>query len=90
MIMASLTGLMASIIMFTQVYGVDIDVTDAQFMTAVGLFFMTTLLWLGLDGLVKRDESYSEAMKKIHHTTFMQCISLLMLSLFVLVILSIT
>lgn len=46
---------------------------------SVIVFFISTLYWSAIDAIIKRDEAYTEAVKKIHQTTFNQAAVLMIL-----------
>jgi uncharacterized membrane protein len=79
------TALLAGIlsvfmIVFTET-ALDMGVTDEQFLITVIVFLISTLYWLAVDALIRRDEAESEAMKKIHQTTFNQAAVLMIISI---------
>jgi len=76
---AVLAGLICICIIVFAGSAIDIGVTDEQFLITVIVFFISTLYWLGVDALIRRDEAYTEAMKKIHQTTFNQTAVLMIL-----------
>jgi len=57
----------------------DMGVTDNQFLGTVIVFLISTLYWLAIDAMIRRDEAVTDAMKKIHQTTFNQSVILLIL-----------
>ena len=78
------TALLAGIlsvfmIVFTKT-ALRMGVTDEQFLVTVIVFLISTLYWLAVDALIRRDEADTEAMKKIHQTTFNQAAVLMILS----------
>ena len=78
---ALLAGVMSvCIILFTE-YAMNIGVTDEQFLFTVIIFLISTLYWLAIDAMIKRDEAVTEAMKKIHQTTFNQAVILMVISI---------
>jgi uncharacterized membrane protein len=68
------------ILVFTE-SALDIGVTDEQFLVTVIVFLISTLYWLAVDALIRRDEADTEAMKKIHQTTFNQAAVLMIISI---------
>jgi uncharacterized membrane protein len=77
------TALLAGIlsvfmIVFTKT-ALDMGVTDEQFLITVIVFLISTLYWLAVDALIRRDEADTEAMKKIHQTTFNQAAVLIVI-----------
>jgi hypothetical protein len=60
---------------------VDMRVTDEQFFVTVIVFLISTLYWLAVDALIRRDAAETEAMKKIHQTTFNQAAVLMIISI---------
>jgi uncharacterized membrane protein len=79
------TALLAGIlsvfmIVFTKT-ALDMGVTDEQFLITVIVFLISTLYWLAVDALIRRDAAETEAMKKIHQTTFNQAAVLMIISI---------
>ena len=79
------TALLAGIlsvfmIVFTKT-ALDMGVTDEQFLVTVIVFLISTLYWLAVDALIRRDAAETEAMKKIHQTTFNQAAVLMIISI---------
>jgi len=77
------TALLAGIlsvfmIVFTKT-ALDMGVTDEQFLITVIVFLISTLYWLAVDALIRRDAAESEAIKKIHQTTFNQAAVLMII-----------
>jgi uncharacterized membrane protein len=77
------TALLAGIlsvfmIVFTKT-ALRMGVTDEQFLVTVIVFLISTLYWLAVDALIRRDEADTEAMKKIHQTTFNQAAVLMII-----------
>jgi uncharacterized membrane protein len=77
------TALLAGIlsvfmIVFTKT-ALDMGVTDEQFLITVIVFLISTLYWLAVDALIRRDAAETEAMKKIHQTTFNQAAVLMII-----------
>jgi cytochrome b len=56
-------------------------VTDEQFLVTIIVFLISTLYWLAVDALIRRDEAETEAMRKIHQTTFNQAAVLMIISI---------
>ena len=59
----------------------EMGVTDNQFLGTIIIFLISTLYWLAVDALIRRDEADTEAMKKIHQTTFNQAAVLMIISI---------
>ena len=59
----------------------EMGVTDNQLLVTVITFLISTLYWLAVDALIRRDEAETEAMKKIHQTTFNQAAVLMIISI---------
>jgi uncharacterized membrane protein len=79
------TALLAGIlsvfmIVFTKT-ALDMGVTDEQFLVTVIVFLISTLYWLAVDALIRRDAAETEAMRKIHQTTFNQAAVLMIISI---------
>ncbi len=60
---------------------IRMGVTDEQFLVTVIVFLISTLYWLAVDALIRRDAADTEAMKKIHQTTFNQAAVLMIISI---------
>ena len=60
---------------------VDMRVTDEQFLFTVIIFFISTLYALAIDAMINRDRAATAAMKKIHQTTFNQCVVMMIVSI---------
>jgi hypothetical protein len=58
----------------------DMGVTDNQFLGTVIVFLISTLYWLAIDAMIRRDEAVTEDMKKIHQTTLNQAVILMVIS----------
>jgi hypothetical protein len=56
-------------------------VTDEQFLVTIIVFLISTLYWLAVDALIRRDAAETEAMRKIHQTTFNQAAVLMIISI---------
>jgi uncharacterized membrane protein len=79
------TALLAGIlsvfmIVFTET-ALRMGITDEQFLVTVIVFLISTLYWLAVDALIRRDKADTEAMKKIHQTTFNQAAVLMIISI---------
>jgi uncharacterized membrane protein len=77
------TALLAGIlsvfmIVFTKT-ALNMGITDEQFLVTVIVFLISTLYWLAVDALIRRDAAETEAMKKIHQTTFNQAAVLMII-----------
>lgn len=57
------------------------EVTDGQFLVNNFVFLISTLYYLAIDAIIRRDEAVTENMKKIHQTTFNQAAVLMILSI---------
>jgi hypothetical protein len=77
---ALLAGILSVLIIIFAGKALEMGVTDNQFLGTVIIFFISTLYWLAVDALIRRDEADTEAMKKIHQTTFNQAAVLMILS----------
>ena len=60
---------------------IDIGATDEKFLFTVMIFFISTLYALAVDAMIARDEAVTPAMKKIHQTTFNQCVVMMIVSI---------
>jgi uncharacterized membrane protein len=60
---------------------IRMGVTDEQFLVTVIVFLISTLYWLAVDALIRRDAADTEAMRKIHQTTFNQAAVLMIISI---------
>lgn len=78
---AVLAGVISICIIIFPSKALDMGVTDGQFLVNVIVFLISTLYWLAIDAMIKRDEAVTDAMKKIHQTTFNQAAVLLILSI---------
>jgi hypothetical protein len=58
----------------------DMGVTDNQFLGTIIVFLISTLYWLAIDAMIRRDEAVTEDMKKIHQTTLNQAVILMVIS----------
>jgi len=67
---AVLAGILSVYILVSTGTAFRMGVTDEQFVVTVIVFFISTLYWSAIDAIIKRDEAYTEAVKKIHQTTF--------------------
>jgi hypothetical protein len=78
---ALLAGILSVLIIIFAGKALEMGVTDNQFLGTVIIFLISTLYWLAVDALIRRDEAYTEAMKKIHQTTFNQAAVLMIISI---------
>jgi uncharacterized membrane protein len=78
---AVLAGIISVLIIIFAGTALEMGVTDEQFLFNVIIFLISTLYWLAVDALIRRDEADTEAMKKIHQTTFNQAAVLMIISI---------
>jgi uncharacterized membrane-anchored protein len=78
---AVLAGILSVLIIIFAGTALEMGVTDEQFLFTVIIFLISTLYWLAVDAIIKRDEAETEAMKKIHQTTFNQTAVLMIISI---------
>jgi uncharacterized membrane protein len=78
---ALVAGVLSTYILLSTGTALEIGVTDEQFLVTIIVFLISTLYWLAVDALIRRDEAYTEAMKKIHQTTFNQAAVLMIISI---------
>jgi hypothetical protein len=78
---ALLAGILSVLIIIFAGKALEMGVTDNQFLGTVIIFLISTLYWLAVDALIRRDEADTEAMKKIHQTTFNQAAVLMIISI---------
>jgi len=78
---ALLAGILSVLIIMFAGTALEMGVTDNQFLVTVIIFLISTLYWLAVDALIRRDEADTEAMKKIHQTTFNQAAVLMIISI---------
>ena len=78
---AVLAGMISVCILIFPSKALDMGVTDGQFLVNVIVFLISTLYYLAIDALVRRDEAVTEDMKRIHQTTFNQAAVLMILSI---------
>jgi uncharacterized membrane protein len=78
---ALLAGILSVLIIIFAGKALEMGVTDNQFLGTVIIFLISTLYWLAVDALIRRDEADTEAMRKIHQTTFNQAAVLMILSI---------
>ncbi len=78
---AVLAGILSVLIIIFAGKALEMGVTDEQFLFNVIIFLISTLYWLAVDALIRRDEADTEAMKKIHQTTFNQAAVLMIISI---------
>ena len=77
---AVLAGVLSICIMIFPTRALDMGVTDNQFLGTVIVFLISTLYWLAIDAMIRRDEAVTEDMKKIHQTTLNQAVILMVIS----------
>jgi uncharacterized membrane protein len=78
---ALLAGIISVLIIIFAGTALEMGVTDEQFLFNVIIFLISTLYWLAVDAIIRRDEADTEAMKKIHQTTFNQAAVLMIISI---------
>ena len=78
---ALLAGILSVLIIIFAGKALEMGITDEQFSFTVIIFFISTLYWLAVDAIIRRDEADTEAMKKIHQTTFNQAAVLMIISI---------
>ena len=78
---AVLAGIISVLIIIFAGKALEMGVTDEQFLFTVIIFLISTLYWLAVDAIIRRDEADTEAMKKIHQTTFNQAAVLMIISI---------
>ena len=78
---AVLAGILSVLIIIFAGTALEMGVTDEQFLFNVIIFLISTLYWLAVDALIRRDEADTEAMRKIHQTTFNQAAVLMIISI---------
>lgn len=78
---ALVAGVLSTLILVFTGSALDMGVTDNQFLVTIIIFLISTLYWLAVDALIRRDEADTEAMKKIHQTTFNQAAVLMIISI---------
>jgi uncharacterized membrane protein len=76
---ALLAGILSVLIIIFAGKALEMGVTDNQFLGTVIIFLISTLYWLAVDAIIRRDEADTEAMKKIHQTTFNQAAVLMII-----------
>jgi hypothetical protein len=76
---AVLAGVLSICILVFTGSAIDMGVTDEQFLITVIVFFISTLYWSAIDAIIRRDEAYTEAVKKIHQTTFNHAVTLMII-----------
>ena len=77
---AVLAGVLTICIMIFPTRALDMGVTDNQFLGTIIVFLISTLYWLAIDAMIRRDEAVTEDMKKIHQTTLNQAVILMVIS----------
>lgn len=78
---ALLAGILSVLMIVFTGTALRMGITDGQFLVTVIVFLISALYWLGVDAMIKRDEAVTEAMKKIHQTTFNQAVILMIISI---------
>jgi uncharacterized membrane protein len=78
---ALLAGILSVLIIMFAGTALEMGVTDEQFLFTVIIFLISTLYWLAVDAIIRRDEADTEAMRKIHQTTFNQAAVLMIISI---------
>jgi len=78
---AVLAGVICICIIVFAGLSIDMGVTDEQFLFTVIIFFISTLYALAIDAMINRDRAATAAMKKIHQTTFNQCVVMMIVSI---------
>jgi len=78
---AVLAGIISVLIIIFAGTALEMGVTDEQFLFNVIIFLISTLYWLAVDAIIRRDEADTEAIKKIHQTTFNQAAVLMIISI---------
>ena len=78
---AFLAGVISVFILMSTSTAFDMGITDEQFLVNVIVFLISTLYYLAIDALIKRDEAITEDVRRIHQTTFNQAAVLLILSI---------
>jgi uncharacterized membrane-anchored protein len=78
---ALLAGIISVLIIIFAGKALEMGVTDEQFLFTVIIFLISTLYWLAVDAIIRRDEADTEAMRKIHQTTFNQAAVLMIISI---------
>ena len=78
---ALLAGILSVLIIIFAGTALEMGVTDEQFLFTVIIFLISTLYWLAVDAIIRRDEADTEAMRKIHQTTFNQAAVLMIISI---------
>jgi len=76
---ALLAGILSVLIIIFAGKALEMGVTDNQFLGTVIIFLISTLYWLAVDAIIRRDEADTEAMKKTHQTTFNQAAVLMII-----------
>ncbi len=78
---AVLAGVISICIIIFPSKALDMGITDNQFLVNVIVFLISTLYYLAIDAMIRRDEAVTEDMKRIHQTTFNQAAVLMILSI---------
>ena len=78
---AVLAGVISICIIIFSSKALDMGVTDGQFLVNNFVFLISTLYYLAIDAIIRRDEAVTENMKKIHQTTFNQAAVLMIVSI---------
>ena len=76
---AVLAGVLSICIIIFPTRALDMGVTDNQFLGTIIVFLISTLYWLAIDAMIRRDEAITDAMKEIHQTTFNQAVTLMII-----------
>jgi hypothetical protein len=78
---AFLAGVISVFILMSASTAFDMGITDGQFLVTVIVFLISTLYYLAIDALIRRDEAITEDVRRIHQTTFNQAAILMILSI---------
>ena len=78
---AFLAGVISVFILMSTSTAFDMGITDGQFLVTVIVFLISTLYYLAIDAMIRRDEAVTEDARRIHQTTFNQAAVLLILSI---------
>lgn len=78
---AFLAGVISIFTLMSASTAFDMGITDEQFLVTVIVFLVSTLYYLAIDAMIRRDEAVTEDMKNIHQTTLNQAAVLLILSI---------
>ena len=69
---AVLAGVLSICIIIFPTKALDMGITDEQVLVTVIVFLISTLYYLAIDAMIRRDEAVTEDMKRIHQTTLNQ------------------